>query len=275
MAEPAATPEAIRVERLPIGGGPAMLGLVTLNRPEALNPLSWGTVLALGDAFDAMVADREVRLVAITGAGRAFSAGGDLKQYRSLQRDPVGFPQFLRDLHSVFARMAQAPKPFLALVNGVAVAGGFEIMLFCDIAFAAESARMGDAHQPFGQMGGGGVLAMLPHVVGLARARDLIISGRTLSAAEALDWGLVSRVVPDGRLIDAALEFGAEVARKSPLAIAAAKRTLNGSYWDGTGIAAAMRVELEATSRHCLTSEDVHEGLAAFADKREPRFTGR
>ncbi len=275
MAQAVATPDTIRVERLPIGGSPARLGLVTLDKPETLNPLSWGTVLALGEAFRALVAEPEVRLVAVTGAGRAFSAGGDLKQYRTLQRDPVGFPQFLRDLHEVLAGIAQAPKPFLALVNGIAVAGGFELLLFCDVAFAAESARMGDAHQPFGQMGGGGVLAMLPHMVGLARARDLVISGRTLSAQEALEWGLVARVVPDGGLLDAALEFGADVARRSPPALAAAKRTLNGAYWDGTGIAAGLRVELEATSRHCLTGEDVHEGLAAFAEKREPRFTGR
>jgi len=86
--------------------------------------------------------------------------------------------------------VAQYPKPYLALVNGIAVAGGFELLLYCDLAFAAESARIGDAHQPYGQMGGGGVLAMLPHVVGPARARELIISGRTLSAREALDWGL-------------------------------------------------------------------------------------
>jgi enoyl-CoA hydratase len=196
MAQAIATPDTIKVERLPISGGPAILGLVTLSRPEALNPLSWGTVLAIGDAFDALVADETVRLVAITGAGRAFSAGGDLKQYRTLERDPVGFPQFLRDLHGVFTRIAQAPKPFLALVNGIAVAGGFETMLYCDVAFAAESARMGDAHQPFGQMGGGGVLAMLPHVVGLARARELVISGRTLSAQEAWSGALCRGLCP-------------------------------------------------------------------------------
>ena len=269
-----ATPDTVSVERLALAGSEAWLGLVTLNRPEALNPLSWGTVLALGDAFDELAADPAVRLVAVTGAGRAFSAGGDLKQYQTLQRDRTGFADFLKDLHSLFARVSQYPKPYLALVNGIAVAGGFELLLYCDLAFAAESAQIGDAHQPYGQMGGGGVLAMLPHVVGPARARELIISGRTLSAAEALDWGLVSRVVPDGSLVEAALEFGSTLATRSPLAVANAKRVLNSAFWEAAGITSGMRLELEATARYCTTSDDVMEGLSAFAEKRAPRFVG-
>lgn len=269
-----ATPEPVKVERLPIAGGPAAMGLVTLNRPEQLNPLNWDTVLALGQAFDELALDGDVRLVAVTGAGRAFSAGGDLRDYRTLQRDPIEFPRYLADLHSAFSRLAQHPKPYLALVNGIAVAGGFELILYCDLAFAAESARIGDAHQTYGQMGGGGVLAMLPHTVGPARARELILSGRTLPAQEALEWGIVSRVVPDGRLVEAALEFGAGLAEKSPLAIANAKRVLNAAFWDGSGIVPGMRLELEATSRYCNTSQDVREGLDAFAEKRKPRFAG-
>jgi enoyl-CoA hydratase len=270
-----ATPDTVSVERLQLAGTEAWLGLVTLNRPESLNPLSWGTVLALGDAFDQLAVDPDVRLVAVTGAGRAFSAGGDLKQYQTLQRDRAGFAEFLRDLHALFARMSQYPKPYLALVNGIAVAGGFELLLYCDLAFAAESARIGDAHQPYGQMGGGGVLAMLPHVVGPARARDLIISGRTLSAREALDWGLVSRVVPNGSLLATALEFGSTLATRSPLAVANAKRVLNEAFWEANGINSGMRLELETTARYCATSEDVMEGLSAFAEKRSPRFAGR
>ena len=155
------------------------------------------------------------------------------------------------------------------------MAGGLELLLSCDLAIAGESARIGDAHLNFGQMGGGGVLTMLPRAVGPARARELILSGRMLSTDEALQWGLVSQVVADDQLVEAGKTFAAAVAKKSPLAVANAKQTLNAALWDGTGIAAGLRLERETTARYCLTSADAPEGLAAFAEKRKPAFTGR
>src|SRR5215218_4446374 len=181
--------DALLVERIPVDDEGALLGLVTMNRPDDLNPLDWETGLALGRLFDELAADEAVRVVAVLGAGRAFSAGGDMKKYQVLQRDPRDFPQFLADLHEVFGRISQQPVPFLALVNGIAVAGGIELMLSCDLAFASTSARIGDAHLPYGQMGGGGSLTLLPRAVGPARARELVLSGRMLAAEEALDWG--------------------------------------------------------------------------------------
>jgi enoyl-CoA hydratase len=267
--------DALLVERLPVDDEGALLGLVTMNRPDDLNPIDWDTGRQLGRVFDELSADDAVRVVAVTGAGRAFSAGGDMKKYQVLQRDPRDFPQFLADLHDVFGRIAQQPKPFLALVNGIAVAGGIELMLSCDLAFASGSARIGDAHLPYGQMGGGGSLTLLPRAVGPARARELVFSGRMLDPDEALDWGLVSKVVADGDLVKAAVEFAAGVAKKSPLAVANAKRVLNAAWWEGTGIPTALRLEREVTARYCLTSEDAHEGLEAFAAKRRPRFTGK
>lgn len=267
--------DALMVERIPVDDQGASLGLVTMNRPDELNPIDWGTGLELGRVFDELAADATVRVVAVTGAGRAFSAGGDMKKYQELQRDPKDFPQFLADLHEVFGRISQQPKPFLALVNGIAVAGGIELMLSCDLAFASASARIGDAHLPYGQMGGGGALTLLPRAVGPARARELIFSGRMLTPDEALDWGLVSRVVDDGDLVPAAVEFAAGVAKKSPLAVRNAKQVLNAAWWEGTGIAGGLRLEREVTARYCLTSEDAHEGLDAFANKRRPQFTGR
>lgn len=267
--------DALVVERIPVDDGGACLGLVTMNQPDKLNPIDWDTGLALGRAFDELSADEIVRVVAVTGAGRAFSAGGDMKKYQALQRDPQDFPQFLADLHQVFGRISQQPKPFLALVNGIAVAGGIELMLSCDLAFASTSASIGDAHLPYGQMGGGGALTLLPRAVGPARARELIFTGRMLTPDEALEWGLVSRVVDDGELVTAAVEFAAGVARKSPLAVRNAKQVLNAAWWEGTGISAGLRLEREVTSRYCLTSEDAHEGLDAFANQRRPQFTGR
>lgn len=265
---------SVLVEQVEVDERGSLLGLVTLNRPEALNPLDWDTARELGRAFDELAETDAVRAVAVTGAGSAFSAGGDMKKYQSLQRDKDAFPRFLDDIHAVFARVSRYPKPYIALVNGVAVAGGIELILYCDYALAAESARIGDAHLPFGQMGGGGVLTMLPRVVGPTRARELIFSGRLLTAAEALDWGLVSNVVPDGELIEAGKAVAAEVAKKSPLAVANAKQVLNAAFWQGTGVEAGMQLEREVTKRYCITSDDAREGLAAFAEKRRPQFKG-
>jgi len=252
----------------------AELAVLTLDRPAELNPLDHDTIRALRAALDALDREPRVRAIAVTGAGRAFSAGGDMKKYRTLQRDPVGFPAFLDDLHGLLTAMGAAATPVIALVNGIAVAGGIELLLGCDFAVAAESARIGDAHLPYGQMGGGGSLTLLPRTVGPARARELVFTGRLLAAAEAREWGLVSRVVPDADLHLAGVEIARGLATRSPLAVANAKRTLNAAYWDGTAIAAGLRLERETAGRYGLTSADAHEGLAAFAEKRAPRFTG-
>ena len=263
------------VERMALSSGPGAMALVTLTRPDEMNPLDWDTVRHLRTTFDELGHDDEVRVVAITGAGRAFSAGGDMKKYQQLQRDTQDFPQFLADIHETFAAISQYPKPYIALVNGIAVAGGIELVLSCDLALASASARIGDAHLPFGQMGGGGVLTLLPRAVGPARARELIFTGRMLKPQEALEWGLVSQVVEDDDLVAAGLRFAEQVAAKSPLAVRNAKQVLNAAYWEGTGIPGGMRLEREVTARYCLTSSDAPEGLDAFESKRTPQFTGR
>lgn len=265
----------ILVERTSVDDDGAELALVTMNQPDSLNPLDWGSTLELGRTFDALAEEERVRVVAVTGAGRAFSAGGDMKKYQQLQADPTDFPQFLADIHEVFGRISLYPKPYVALVNGIAVAGGIELLLSCDLAIAGESARIGDAHLNFGQMGGGGVLTLLPRAVGPSRARELILSGRMLSPEESVQWGLVSEVVPDDQLVEAGKKFAAGVAKKSSLAVANAKQTLNAALWEGTGVSAGLRLERETTARYCLTSEDAPEGLVAFAEKRKPVFTGR
>jgi enoyl-CoA hydratase len=249
--------------------------LLRLNRPVDLNPIDSDLLAALDTALDEVDADRTVRAVLLTGAGRAFSAGGDMKKYQKLQRDPVRFPKFVADLHRIFGRLRELPVPAVALVNGVAVAGGLELILNCDFAIAGRSARIGDGHLNFGQMGGGGVLTLLPRMIGRARAAELVFSGRLLSAEEAVEWGLVSRVVDDDQLVPAGLEVARGVLEKSPLAVANAKRVMNQLWAENGGVDAGLRYELEADAFYCLTSEDAPEGLAAFAEKRRPRFRGR
>ena len=267
--------QIVECVRVPIPDGLGAAAVITLNRPDQLNAITWSMVDALDEAITTAVGYDDVRALLITGRGRAFSAGGDLKAYQSLQRDAVRFPQFIGALHATFGRLRTLAVPVVALVNGVTVAGGLELLLNCDLAIVAESARIGDGHLNFGQMGGGGVLTLLPRIVGMARATELILSGRFLSASEAVDWGLASRVVPDATLLDEGLAFAADVSRKSPLAVANAKFVMTSIWSEMLSVASGLRLELERDALYCLTSEDAPEGLAAFAEKRQPNFRGR
>jgi enoyl-CoA hydratase/carnithine racemase len=270
---PPETPATVLVDRVPLEGD-AVAAVIRLNRPTQLNPIDAEVLAELDRALDGIAADPRVRAVLVTGEGRAFSAGGDLASYRTLQRDPVAFPRFVSDLHRVFGRLRQLPLPVVALVNGITAAGGLELILNCDFAIVAESARIGDGHLNFGQMGGGGVLTLLPRAIGRARAVELVLSGRFLSAPEAVEWGLASRCVPDDELLEAGLAFGREVAAKSPLAVANAKQVMNELWADNASVDAGLRYEAERDAYYCLTSHDAPEGLAAFAEKRPPRVTG-
>lgn len=262
-----------RIE-LPHADG-AVLGIVRLDEPARLNPLSRSTFRQVRDALGELRQDEMVRAVAITGTGRAFSAGGDLTAYRTLQRDPVAFPLYMDEVGATLELPSRMGQPVVALINGIAAAGGLELALSCDFAWAARSARLGDAHMNYGQMGGGGALSVLPRLIGLPRARELVFSGRMLSADEALAWGLVNRVVEDDELLPTMIEFATMVARHSGLALANAKRVMTTGFLEGTGAAAASRVEREAVLRYVLTSQDAPEGLRAFAEKRRGRFEGR
>lgn len=265
----------VLVERVPLETGSTVAVLLTLNRPEARNPLDHGTLSQLIAAIQVADQDPDVRAILITGAGEAFSAGGDLKVYLQTNRDPVAWPNAREASQRAFKSIRSCSTPVVVLVNGTAVAGGLEIILHADFAYAAESARIGDAHLRYGQMGGGGALAILPKVIGPSRTRELVFSGRLLTSNEALDWGLVNRVVADDELLAAGLEFANRVARMSPLAVANAKHVINEGLEHGLGIAAHMRLEFERAVRYNLSSHDASEGLLAFSEKRTPNYQGR
>lgn len=266
---------SVVAERHDTGPDGAVAVLLRLNRPDELNPVDDDVLDRLDEHLDAIDDDRSVRTVLVSGAGRAFSAGGDLKKYIELQRDPVAFPRFVDHLHRTFGRLRELRIPAVALVNGVTAAGGLELVLNCDFAIVAESATIGDGHLNFGQMGGGGVLTLLPRAVGRAKAVELVLSGRFLAATEAVEWGLASRCVPDAELLEAGLGFAREVAVKSPLAVANAKQVMHDVWADNASVDAGLRFELERDVTYCLTSHDAPEGLRAFAEKRTPRFEGR
>ena len=265
---------SVLVERVSVGDG-MFAGLLTLNRPGAMNPLDTAMVAGIDAGLVELGDDPTVRAVLITGAGTAFCAGGDLKKYIELQSDTDRWPEIMETNHQMFSRIRSLPKPVVALVNGVTVAGGLEILVNCDFAYAGRSARIGDGHLRYGQMGGAGALAILPHLIGPARARELVFSGDLLSADEVCDLGLVNKVFEDDDLIEAGLRFARTVASRSPLAEANAKFVINEGLESGYGFRSHMRLELERTTRYVLTSADSREGLAAFSEKRAPYFTGR
>jgi enoyl-CoA hydratase/carnithine racemase len=282
MADRAAPSDpAIVVEETELGPGGGEAGIsrvvavVTLSRPDRLNAIDWEMLRELDTVLGDLAARPDLCCVLLTGAGRAFSAGGDLKSYIELQRDPVAFPRFVADVHRVFGRLRELPVPVVALVNGVTAAGGLELLLNCDFAVAGRSARISDGHLNFGQMGGGGVLTLLPRQIGLPRASELIFSGRMLSAEEAVEWGLAIRCVDDAELLENGLTFARQVAAKSPLAVANAKSVLQALWATNGDLASGLRLERERNAYYCLTSEDAPEGLQAFAEKRPPRFRGR
>ena len=266
--------EVVRCELVALDGD-QKAAVLTLDRPERLNVIDHDMLDALDRHFDALLADRTVRIGMITGAGRAFSAGGDLRSYVELQRDPVRFPAFVAELHRVFRRIRELPIPIISLVNGVAAAGGLELMLYSDWCIASETAVVADGHLNFGQMGGGGVLTLLPRVAGIQRAAEMLFTGRFLSSNELLNWGLVNAIVQPNELLEAGLDIGRQVAQKSPLAVASAKEIMNSIWANNLGVIAGQQLERERNAYYCLTSQDAQEGLLAFLDKRTPEYRGR
>lgn len=261
------------VQKLPLQEAGQYLGLITLNRPQEMNPLDGHTAKELGETLKSLSADKGVCVIAITGAGRAFSAGGDMKAYLTLFRDEDGFRQYLHDLRSTFDSIGMIGKPVIALVNGYCVAGGLELMLACDFAYAANSAKIGDGHVATGQVGGAGSNVRLPRWISPPRARELLFTGKLLSAEEALQCGLVNRVLPDDKLLEAGLEFANVVATKSSLGIRIVKEICN--LGSNMRLEDALHLEIQEVHHYAVSSHDSYEGLLAFSEKRPPKFEGR
>jgi enoyl-CoA hydratase/carnithine racemase len=260
----------VEMEVLDLGQRGATAAIVWLNRPDALNAMTWQAVVDLGAALDAAERDASIRAVLITGRGRAFSAGGDINAYKNLQADDAAFTDFVDDFCRITEGISEMSKPVIALANGLCAAGGTELLLACDFAWAAQSARIGDMHVNFAQIGGAGAMARLPRYLGQARALELVLSGEMLDAAKALEWGLVNRVVPDDKLLEEGVRFATALAAKSPNAIRYVKRSIckgmEMSFPD------ALRFERDQCLEYCLTLPDSMEGINAFAEKRQPVY---
>jgi enoyl-CoA hydratase len=243
---------------------------LTLVRADKLNPLDWRTVRDLKAAVAAIEAKPDIYAVILTGRGRSFSAGGDLDGYIDLYRNPDKFAAFLQDFFEMLNAIEASSKIYIAAVNGACVAGGLELLLACDLAIAATSAKIGDGHLNFGQLPGAGGSQRLPRAIGLLRAKHLMLTGMLLSAAEAKDIGLVNEVVPDGELETAATVLVERLGEKSRVGLRGAKHLANLTLT--TDLAAGLRQEIEFVQRYATTEPDATEGLMAFKEKRKPAF---
>jgi enoyl-CoA hydratase len=245
------------------------VALVTIQRPDVLNALSFDLLDALADAFATLDADPACRAIVLTGSGeRAFAAGADIRELA--RQTPVTL--LVENRFAAWERIAATRKPVIAAVRGFALGGGCELAMGCDLIVAGEDARFGQPEINLGVMPGAGGTQRLTRAIGRARAMDLILTGRTITAREAETMGLVSRVVPADRTLDEALALGAAVAAQAPVAVLAAKEAVR--LAEELPLGDGLRHERRAFFA-LFATEDQTEGMAAFVEKRRPEWKGR
>jgi enoyl-CoA hydratase/carnithine racemase len=248
------------------------VAVFTIARPERMNSLSRATLLALGKATREAISNPSVRAIVVTGAGqKAFCAGADLKERQGMSENDIRVQVEL--YRSELGPLDRSPKPVIAAINGVAFGGGLELALVCDLRVAAAHAELALPETTLGIIPGAGGTQRLPRVVGEARAKELILLGRRISAHDALAWGLVNRVTPkDTDLLTDVLAYIEPIANGAPIAQAAALEAVDRA--SHTSIELGLELEKVSYDK-VLVSEDRREALQAFAEKRKPAFKGR
>lgn len=258
--------ESVLVERA------GAVATITLNRPEARNALDLVMRRELLAALDEVEADDAARVLVVTGAGGHFCAGGDVKSMRERRHTAAEGRRRVEMLNRMVLRLVDFPRPTIAMVDGYAVGAGCNLALCCDLVVASDRARFGELFWKIGLVPDGGGTWLLPRVIGLARAKELIFTADVIDAAEAVRIGLVNRVVPAADLPGVTRTLAEKIAAGPPGVLQMAKHMVNRAA--STDLAAAL--DLEAFSQGlAIASEDHQEGLQAFFDKRPPRFTGR
>ena len=244
------------------------VGLIKLNRPQALNALNSALIDDLNQALDAFERDEAIGAVVITGSEKAFAAGADIKEMQEKSFADV----FLGDFISRWDHVARARKPIIAAVAGFALGGGCELAMMCDFILAADTAKFGQPEIKLGVIPGAGGTQRLTRVVGKSKAMEMCLTGRLMDAAEAERAGLVSRVLPVNQLLEEALKVASAIAGFSASAAYAAKEAVNRAY--ETSLAEGIRFERRAF--HALfATEDQKEGMRAFVEKRPAAFKNR
>lgn len=247
------------------------VALITLNRPEVMNSLNFPLLLSLKERMQSLHSDTDVRVVIITGAGdKAFCAGADLKERAAFGEQQV--KEFITTIRNLFTFIESLNKPVIAAVNGVALGGGMELLLACDMRIASISAVMGLIETRLAIIPGAGGTQRLPRLIGRAKAKELIFTGRRVEAKEALDIGLVNKVCEPEALIPECMQMAEMILETGPIAIQQAKFAIN--HGIETDLHTGLAIE---TNAYWLTipTEDRLEGLAAFREKRKPVYKGR
>jgi len=248
------------------------IGYITFNRPEILNAMDMEMVSEIGKAIEEIEKDNEVGAVIMTGAGRAFLAGGDINWL--LKGTEVPFELYLQhdQIMRLLLRLERLPKPVIAAINGYALGGGAEMITGCDIRIAAENAKIGFPEVTLGIMPGAGGTARLPRLIGKGRALELELTGEPIDAQEAYRIGLVNKVVPEGETVKAAEEMARKILKNAPQAVWQIKNAIQ----------IGVDMSTEGASEYCqkntmmtLASKDGAEGLRAFTEKRSPRWQGK
>jgi len=244
------------------------VGIVTLNRPKQLNALAGPLMQELVDALERHAADPLIRAIVVTGGPTVFAAGADIKE----MADSSAVDMLLRSRIGLWDRIRQVSKPLIAAVAGYALGGGCELAMVCDIIIAAENARFGQPEINIGLIPGAGGTQRLTRTVGKFVATDLVLTGRILGAEEAFQRGLAARIVPPELVVDEAVRLGKELAGKAPISVRLAReaitRAFEGRVDDG--------IEFERKLFYLLfATQDAHEGMRAFVDKRQPTYQGR
>jgi len=247
------------------------IAVLTLNRPEVMNSFNFALLRALSDEIEAIDVDPHIRVVIITGAGeKAFAAGADLKE--RLTYTPEQVKEFITTIRNLFTRIEYMRKAVIAAVNGVALGGGTELAMACDIRIASSAATMGQTETRLAIIPGAGGTQRLPRLVGKGIAKELIFTGRRVGAEEALRIGLVNKVVEPDQLLEAAKQMAAMICEAGPIAIDQAKYAIN--YGMETDLQTGLAIESNAYWV-CIPTEDRLEGLAAFKEKRKPVYKGK
>ena len=245
---------------------------IRLNRPHRLNAMVPRLMRDLHQALQAAASDPAVRVVILSVEGRAFCAGDDLKESARGHGGVAQIREFVNEIQQVTVDIKSMPKPVIGAIHGYAVGGGCELALDCDLVVAAEDAKFGFPETGVGLFSTGGVTHFLPRTVGLARAKELIMTGEFFDGREALRLGLVNRAVPGDQVLPVAEALARTIMAKAPIPIAMAKVALESGVQ--SDLATAMALETSATVT-CFLTEDAQEGARAFVEKRPPRYHGR
>ncbi|MBK0402090.1 enoyl-CoA hydratase/isomerase family protein [Adhaeribacter sp. BT258] len=244
------------------------VALIELNRPKELNALNLQLMGELRDALKQLDDDDSVRAIVLTGNERAFAAGADIKQMAG----KTAIDMFNIDQFSTWDQIKKTKKPIIAAVSGFALGGGCELAMTCDMIIASETAQFGQPEIKIGVMPGAGGTQRLTKALGKAKAMEMVLTGKFISAEEAEKHGLVNRVVPVELYLEEALKLAAEIAKMSPVAVKLAKESVNRSF--ETGLDEGLYFERK-NFYMCFASEDQKEGMNAFVEKRAPQFTGK